>query len=182
MTEQTSQIKICVVGSGGVGKTCMILRLLRDTFDDEHIPTILDSFEKKFTIDGTSVDAGIIDTAGQDEMRSITDIAMNDASAFLIVYSITSALTFNEAQRFHDQIIRNDPNAKVVLVGNKCDMTSDRNVTTDQGKELAEKWKCPFFETSAKTRENIDNAFESVLRQLAGSAHKEGDDGCCLVY
>lgn len=189
----TDEYSIAVLGSGGVGKTCLVLRFTRDTFDPEYIPTIQDYFEKKLVIDNVEYTTKLIDTAGQDEMQGITDIGIKDAQACILVYSVTSQLSFNEVDKFLDKVkqFSNDNSPKIVLVGNKCD-TNDRVVTMDQGKQKAASWgNIPFFETSAKKDINVKDAFTAALKLLidkkgpnSGSKKNGGEeekDSCCVI-
>ena len=191
---------IAVLGSGGVGKTCLILALTQGKFDPEYIPTIQDYFEKNVDVGDKNYNLKIIDTAGQIEMSGITDIAIKDAEGFIIVYSVTSEVTFTECQKIYEKVqqFSGQSAGKVVLCGNKCDLAGDRVVARNQGEELAKQWKCPFLETSAKDMINIDQVFQSAVRVLngeyssepgksdKGSKAKSGGDkkkegGCCEV-
>ncbi|OHT16622.1 Ras-related protein Rap-1b [Tritrichomonas foetus] len=186
------EFRIAVLGSGGVGKTCLVLRLTRQTFDPEYIPTIQDYFEKKFVIEGKDITTKIIDTAGQDEMQGITDIGIKDAQACIIVYSVTSQLSFNEVEKFREKVNSFSQGAqdKIVLVGNKCDM-QERVVQTQQGANKAQQWGVPFFETSAKKDINVQQAFEAAVKKLvdkcsppgaASSAKPQKEEGgCCQI-
>jgi small GTP-binding protein len=161
-----NEFSIAVLGAGGVGKTCLILRLTRDTFDRDHIPTIQDYFEKKMTVSGVPYNLKVIDTAGQDEMEGITDIGIADADAHMIVYSVTSQVSFNEANRYREKVKNLARHGDhLVLCGNKCD-APDRAITEKAGKDKADSWGCRFFETSARENINIAEAFEAVLRTL----------------
>jgi small GTP-binding protein len=194
---------VAVLGAGGVGKTCLILRFTRDTWDSDYIPTIQDYFEKIVIQDGVEYKLKIIDTAGQDEMQAITDIGIKDSEACIIVYSVTSQVSFNEAEKYRNKVIQFSPQnqSRIVLAGNKCDLP-DRSVTKEAGEELARKWGCEFFETSAKENLNISNLFEASLRTIVpkstgapapeertstgkGGKRKKtssgGWDGCCDV-
>ena len=181
-----------VLGSGGVGKTCMILRLTQDRFDPEYVPTIQDYFEKKITFDGSEYTLKITDTAGQDEMAGITDIGIKDAQACVIVYSVSSQVTFRECEKFREKVQQLSLNGEthIVLCGNKCDV-EDRAVTKKEGEDLARKWGVDFFETSAKEGINITQSFEAVLKcllpnQKKGKKQSQGGggnekSGCCEV-
>jgi small GTP-binding protein len=191
---------VAVLGAGGVGKTCLILRFTRDTWDSDYIPTIQDYFEKAVSQDGVEYKLKIIDTAGQDEMQAITDIGIKDAEVCVIVYSVTSQVSFNEAEKYRNKVIQFSGGrpTRVVLAGNKCDLP-DRSVTKAAGEELARKWGCEFFETSAKENLNIEDLFHAALRTIAPkpqaapppveekkktgakSKKKSQSDGCCDV-
>jgi small GTP-binding protein len=186
---------VAVLGAGGVGKTCLILRFTKDSWDSEYIPTIQDYFEQIVTQDGVDYKLKLIDTAGQDEMQAITDIGIKDAEACVIVYSVTSPVSFNDAEKYRSKVIQfsGSGQARVVLAGNKCDLP-DRTVTKNAGEELARKWGCEFFETSAKENLNIRQLFEAVLRTIVPKTSRqpiveeplvrtkrERKDGCCDV-
>lgn len=188
-----TEFTCAVLGSGGVGKTCMILRLTQDRFDPEYVPTIQDYFEKDFSLDGVNYTLKVIDTAGQDEMAGITDIGIKDAQACMIVYSVTSQVTFRECDKFREKVQQFSMSGEthIVLCGNKCDV-AERAVTKKEGEELAKKWGVSFFETSAKDGINITQSFEAVIKSLlpnqkggkgskGDSGGDEGRGGCCEI-
>jgi GTPase KRas protein len=90
------------------------------------------------------------------------------------MYSITSRASFDELEQFREQVLRvkdTDHFPAMVLVGNKCDLESERQVTTDEGRALARKWRIPFFESSAKVRINIEETLAALVR-LVGMGHE----------
>ncbi len=93
---------------------------------------------------------------------------MRGGQGFVLVYDITHRSTFDETVKFRDQILRvkDSDNVPMVLVGNKCDMEIDRQITSAEGRDLAKCFHCPFFESSAKTRVNIDEAFFELVREI----------------
>jgi GTPase KRas protein len=130
----------------------------------------------------------VLDTAGQEEYTSLRDQWIRDGEGFVLVYSIASAVSFNAIEKFYNLIQRvKEPTdmhsgggysghqtanagymgkAPVMLVANKCDMTTAREVTTQMGIALARKLKCDFIEASAKNCVNVERAFYDVVRQL----------------
>src|SRR5438132_1585529 len=94
----------------------------------------------------------ILDTAGQEEYSAMRDQYMRGGQGFILVYDITSRNTFDEVVNFRDNILRvkDKDHVPMVLVGNKCDMEAQRNVTTLEGRELAKSFGCPCYEASAK--------------------------------
>jgi GTPase KRas protein len=110
----------------------------------------------------------VLDTAGQEEYSAMREQYMRTGEGFLLVYSITSRSTFEEVKTFHQQILRVKDKDwfPMVLIGNKCDLLSQRVVSTQEGMELARFWKCPMLETSARSRINIDEAFYALVRTI----------------
>ncbi len=86
----------------------------------------------------------------------------------MCVYSITARTSFEEIATFREQILRVKDADKVplVLVGNKCDLEREREVSTQEGKELAKSFDCPFLETSARSRINVEEAFFELVREI----------------
>lgn len=93
---------------------------------------------------------------------------MRTGDGFLCVYSITLNNSFEEAMSLHEHILRvkDTENVPFVLVGNKCDLEEDREVSTEKGSKLATDLKCPFMEASAKTKHNVIEAFETLVREI----------------
>jgi len=110
----------------------------------------------------------ILDTAGQEEYSAMRDQYIRSGQGFLIVYSITTRTSFLNLSAFHDQILRvkDEESFPVVIVGNKCDLEKDRCVTTHEGKHFADSIDAPFYETSAKARINVEEAFYQLVREI----------------
>jgi len=133
----------------------------------------------------------VLDTAGQEEYTALRDQWIRDGEGFVLVYSIASRSSFNRIQKFHHQIQRvkesslsGSPTypgsplsatsansatfgpAPVMLVGNKCDRVTEREVSTQEGSALARELGCDFVEASAKNCINVEKAFYDVVRQL----------------
>lgn len=100
--------------------------------------TIEDSYRKQVTIDDETCLLDILDTAGQEEYSAMRDQYMRTGQGFLLVYAITSRSSFDEIAAFRDQILRVKDKDKVpmYLVGNKCDLEQERQVTTGEGKNI----------------------------------------------
>lgn len=185
------EYKIVVLGGGGVGKSALTIRLVTDNFLDEYDPTIEDSYRKQVMIEEETALLDILDTAGQEEFNSMQDQWMRDGKGFLLVYNITSRATFDEVATLYEKILRTKDTEKVpiVLVGNKCDLTSERQVDSSEGATLAAKWGCAFFETSARHKINNETCFFELVKEIrkqnkvaqATSGKKEKTKSKCVI-
>lgn len=160
--------KLVIVGGGGVGKSALTIQFIQNHFIYEYDPTIEDSYRKQVTIDGETCLLDILDTAGQEEYSAMRDQYMRTGQGFLLAYSIASRSSFDEIPIFKEQICRVKDAEKVPMVvcGNKCDLETERQVTTQEGQDLARAWEIPFFETSAKTRFNVEETFFQLVREI----------------
>ena len=119
-------------------------------------------------VDGRVAVIDVIDTAGQEEYSAMREQNLRTSEGVLCVYAINAKNSFDEVTSFHKQILRvkDRENFPTIIVGNKCDLSEDRVVTVQQGKDLAKACGCKFIETSAKTRINIDEAFFELVREI----------------
>lgn len=161
--------KIMLLGDSGVGKTCFLIRYKDRAFlTGAYISTVGIDFRNKIVNVGkTRVKLQIWDTAGQERFRSVTQAYYRDAHAVLVIYDVSNKNTFDHAETWLSDV-KKFGNETVVsmLVGNKADISSGRQVTSEEGKSLAQKHDLLFMETSAKSGMNIDQAFVEVTRVL----------------
>ncbi|MCJ1472287.1 Ras GTPase [Lambiella insularis] len=162
------EYKLVVVGGGGVGKSCLTIQLIQAHFVDEYDPTIEDSYRKQCVIDDEVALLDVLDTAGQEEYSAMREQYMRTGEGFLLVYSINSRQSFEEIQVFKQQILRvkDKDYFPIIIVGNKCDLDAEREVSTQEGEAMARGFGCKFIETSAKSRINVDNAFSEIVREI----------------
>merc|ERR1711908_213804 len=161
-------IKLLLIGDSGVGKSCLLCRYSDDVFNSNFITTIGIDFKiRTIELDGAKIKLQIWDTAGQERFRTITQAYYRGAMGILLVYDVTDDKTFNNIRTWMRNIEQH-ANEQVVkiLLGNKSDMPEKKMVTKEQGEQLAKEFDIQFFETSAKTNENVEEAFTAIARAI----------------
>jgi len=160
-------IKLVVMGTGGVGKSALTIQYVQQQFVTQYDPTIEDSYRRQANVDGKNVMLEILDTAGTEQFKAMRDLYMRNGEGFILVYSVIAVSTFNDLSELREQIMRvKDGDVPMILVGNKADLDSQRMIAKAQGEELAKSFGCGFLEASAKTRLNVDEIFNEVIRQV----------------
>jgi small GTP-binding protein len=171
MTEGGTELKIVVIGSCSVGKTCIIERATSGSYEGEGMtaPTLGASYTSKtVTFGNKDVHLQIWDTAGQERYRTITPMYFRNAAVGFIVYAISDRESFNEIDGWLNSFSENTEDAAVILVGNKCDLEDERDVTTQEGAEKAILVSAAFTEVSAKTGLGIEELFAMVPEVYLG--------------
>jgi len=166
--DSAREVKIVMLGNGGVGKSALTFRFVQNKFVESYNPTIEDSYRKHIKVEGRSMVLDILDTAGQEEYTELREVYMRGGEGFVIVYSITDRKSFSEVTEFRDRTLRVKDAERVpmVLVGNKSDLKSQRVVTIEEGEELAKKLGVPFLETSAQSGEHCEEIFYNIAREV----------------
>ncbi|KAH3885852.1 GTPase HRas [Dreissena polymorpha] len=170
-----TEYKLVVVGAGGVGKSALTIQLIQNHFVEEYDPTIEDSYRKQVVIDGETCLLDILDTAGQEEYSAMRDQYMRTGEGFLCVFAVNNAKSFEDINQYREQIkrVKDADEVPMVLVGNKVDLQS-RFVDTRQAKQIADNYNIPYVETSAKTRQGVDDAFYTLVREIRVFKDKKG--------
>jgi len=159
--------KYIVIGDTGVGKSCLLLQFTDKRFRADHDLTIGVEFGARLvTIDNKQIKLQIWDTAGQESFRSITRSYFRGASGALLVYDISRRDTFKHLGHWLQEARSNaNANMVIMLIGNKCDLER-REVTYEEGAQFARENNLIFRETSAKTAQNVEEAFLSTARKI----------------
>lgn len=158
-------IKVVLVGSSKVGKSCIINRLVQGSFDGEIQTTVGAAFiTKLITTPNGPVRLQIWDTAGQEKFRSIAPMYYRSSSFAVLVFDVTDNLSFQNLEDWADDIADNAPyNIKLILVGNKIDLVDLRCVSREDAQEYSESLNCvDYCETSAKTGEGVNELFLKI--------------------
>ncbi|CAF1162844.1 unnamed protein product [Rotaria sp. Silwood1] len=156
--------KIIVLGSGGVGKSAITIQFVKSFFFSDYDPTIEDSYVKQCLIDNQIAQLEILDSAGQEEFKPMREQYIRVGEGFLLVFSLTDRRSLEECYKLHRDILRikDTDNVPMLLIGNKLDI---RHISIDkQARTAAATMHIPYFETSARTRYNIDEIFFELVR------------------
>ncbi|XP_062167572.1 ras-related protein RABC2a-like [Alnus glutinosa] len=161
--------KILLIGDSNVGKTSLIVSFVSDSTEPP-LPTVgMDLKFKLLTVGGKKLKLTIWDTAGQDKFRTLTHSFYRGAHGIILVYDITVRSTFTSISDFwakEVEIYTTNPKCVKMLVGNKVDRDSERAISREEGIALAKELGCSFLECSVKTRENVEQCFETLALKI----------------
>jgi len=164
-----TSLKILIIGESGVGKSSLLLRFTDDQYDPELAATIGVDFKVKVVnIDGNKVKLAIWDTAGQERFRTLTPSYYRGAQGAILVYDVSCRESFQKIEDWLNELDTYSTNhdIKKILVGNKCDKEGERMVSREQGQKCARKYQMMIIESSAKTKEGVQTAFEELVEKI----------------
>jgi len=179
-----------VLGAGGVGKSALTCRFVKDVFVETYDPTIEEEYSRELIVDGVWSKLEVLDTAGAEQFTAFNEVYIKSGMGFILVFSLTQEATLREIDILRRQIYRvKGANARVpmVVVGTKSDLTAEREVTKSIIEQLAASWNLPFYETSAKKNWHISDVFEDLVRQMREryppppKSKKRADRNKCII-
>ncbi|KAG0225813.1 GTP-binding protein of the rab/ypt [Actinomortierella wolfii] len=153
------QFKLVLLGESAVGKSSLVLRFVKDQFDDYRESTIGAAFLTQTVSldDNTTVKFEIC----------LAPMYYRNANCAVVVYDITQASSLEKAMSWVKELQRQaDPNIVIALAGNKNDLSARRVVSTEEAKAYANEAGLLFFETSAKTSHNVQELFHSIAKKM----------------
>ena len=170
--------RICLLGDSAVGKTSLLTRYCDGTFKEKYGNTIgVDFRVVTLKYENTITKIHIWDTAGQERFKSIAVNYFKNSHGFIFVYDISNSSSFNDVKNWIELAFANNKSANInFLVGNKCDLESQRQVNVNEGEELAKMRNFTFFETSAKENKDVKKMFEFFAYKLIQYLEKNQDE------
>lgn len=160
--------KLVLLGDAAVGKSCLVVRFVRDEFFEFQEPTIGAAFlTQTVQCDDATVKFEIWDTAGQERYRSLAPMYYRGAAAAIVVYDITDPDSFAGAKSWVKELQRRgDPNVIIALAGNKADLEQRRKVSEEDAEAYAEENGILHVVTSAKDGTNVKSLFVEISKKL----------------
>jgi small GTP-binding protein len=161
--------KLILGGDGAVGKTSLVHRFVENKFAADYKSTIGTSIMKKECKFGglqSAVRFVIWDLAGQSQFKRVRQSYLANAEAGILVYDVTNQSSFENIENWFNEIKKVSTNISLILVGNKIDLINERKLSIKDGENMAQKLALSYIETSAKTGENIDDAFRMLALQM----------------
>jgi small GTP-binding protein len=165
------RFKVVMIGDSGSGKTAIINRMYHGVFRSSHIPTVGSSFVAiTLKIEYADVILEVWDTAGQEVYRSLVGFYAREAKGAFVFFDVTSQSSFAALPAWIKFIRSESPSVKVILFGNKTDLSEDRRVSASQGEAFARANECEYIEGSAKTGINVSDAYGKMGKLLLAAA------------
>lgn len=185
--------QILFIGDTSVGKTNLISRFVHNKFSNELVSTIcVEQTWTKVEYKDSFVQFEFNDTASQEYLRSNIDSYYEEAECYVIVFDMTKRATFNSLNNYFDSIYIkfNKPKAKIILVGNKMDL-SNKEIKKEEALDYAKQKKVPIYFTSAKANTCIKELFSSIYKAFISDYVIEKNEDfikheskcdCCIIY
>lgn len=170
------QFKLVLLGDSSVGKSSIVHRFVKDSFDEFRESTIGAAFlSQTIQLDkyeGTIIKFEIWDTAGQERYKSLAPMYYRNANAALVVYDITDKESLVKAEEWVNELKSKvkDDDLVICLVGNKLDLVElkekEKLVSQSDAERYAKEQDLLFHEVSAKTGKGVASIFQEIGENL----------------
>ena len=160
--------KVILVGDSGVGKTCLLSMYVKGICEPT-IPTIAVEFcTKEIELnDGTKIKVQLWDTAGQERFKSLAMTYYRKAYGILLLFDVTKRSSFIACKNYLEEVrINSDKNCVIYLIGNKIDLSNNREISSIEAENFAKKEKIKYIETSAIKNLKVTEVFTSLLNDI----------------
>ena len=170
MLSYDEKVNLIIIGDSTVGKTSIIKQYFEGEINGNYLATVgVDHYSKDIELSNKLIRLKIWDTAGQERFKSLTKNFFKNAQGVILVYDVTNKETFNNLKNWISSTKENvssDKNLKAIIIGNKIDLVSSREVNKQEAEELAKSFNYSYFETSAKRNSGIDEAIKNIMLQV----------------
>ena len=170
--------KIILVGDSGVGKTCLLSMYVKGECSPT-IPTIAVEFcTKEIELDNNyKIKVQLWDTAGQERFKSLAMTYYRKAYGILLLFDVTKRSSFISCKNYLEEVrINSDKNCVIYLIGNKIDLSNQRQITKMEAENFAQKENVVYLETSALKNMNVYDVFTSLLNDIYQAKKEENKD------
>ncbi len=166
--EKKLAFKIILIGDPSVGKTSTIRRYSDNKFDQSYLPTIGADFNLKVVdMENLEIILTIWDIGGHDRFSMIRNFYYQGAHGGLIIFDLTRKQTFDNVKNWYNDLIKGAKSKiPAIIIANKADMEEDVKITDAEIESLAKEMGVKWFKTSAKTGENINEAFTKIAKLI----------------
>ena len=167
--------KVILVGDSGVGKTCLLSMYVKGVCGPT-IPTIAVEFcTKEIELNnGTKVKVQLWDTAGQERFKSLAMTYYRKAYGILLLFDVTKRSSFISCKNYLEEVrLNSDKNCVIYLIGNKIDLSNQRQITKLEAENFAQKENVVYLETSALKNMNVYDVFTSLLNDIYQAKKEE---------
>ena len=161
-------VKICLLGEANVGKTSLVYRFIENKFRGNYKSTLGVNLLKKDMIieEHGDVSAQIWDLGGQESFRNLRKLYLEGANGALVIYDCTKRSSFEKLDEWIQDFKDARGDEPLLLIGNKKDLTDTIKIEDSEALVLAKSFNMEFISTSAKTGDNVEEAFLKVLKTI----------------
>ena len=166
MTDSTVSMSFQVMGRDHVGKTSLVSRFCENNYTDEYTPTYGLNFDsKEVDIGDKLVKVNLLDVSGKQEFYPMSVSYYKYKKGIILVFDISKRETFDFIKKEVDYIKKEmDDGTELMLVGNKCDLIEQREVTYEEALELGDELNVPYYEVSARSNINVEEIFKELVQ------------------
>ncbi|MHA1884465.1 MAG: Rab family GTPase [Promethearchaeota archaeon] len=167
MDDSDFKFKICLLGEGSVGKTALLHRFIENKFHGDYKSTLgVNILQKHLEIDGNSVSTNIWDFGGQEAFKRLRKLYLGGSKGALVIFDLTNKESFEKLGSWIKDFRGERAEKPFYLIGNKNDLKDQIVVTEEEAKLLAKEHGVNLIITSAKTGENVEQAFINLTKNV----------------
>ena len=160
-----------MVGKTSISKRFITGKFVKIDINDRTVNT--NCYQKRIQVQDSIINLNVWDTAGEEKYHAMAPIFYRGADGAVVIFDVTKKETFNRATKwFHELKEFAEGNPKIILVGNKIDLTN-RQVTKEEAISLAQQYNCNFLEVSALLGTNVNEVFNSLTLDIYNGKGKK---------